>query len=228
MWFGGKIKTRLERFDMRRKLFAPLASMLLLTSVVTTAPASRAKDFGAPAAVNDAPAVTAPTHAAPAPQAENVGINGFFSVDPAQQGTNFQAAIVMEIPRGMHVNSNRPLGKYAVPTSVKVDSPRGLRVTPVSYPRGAVRSFSFGGAAAERLAVYEGKAIFRFNVSVAPNAELGVARVRVNVRFQSCTDEVCFPPATRELILPIAIVNRDTPSNRINHMNFGGGGRRKR
>jgi hypothetical protein len=163
----------------------------------------------------------------PEPQSSNIGINGFFSVDPAQQGSSFQAAIVMEIPRGMHVNSNKPLGKYAVATVVKVDSPRGLKVTPVSYPRGSVRAFRFGGSQEERLAVYEGRAIFRFNVTVAPGTEQQVARVRVNVRFQSCNDEVCFPPATRELTLPIAIVNRGTPVNHINHQYFGGGKRRR-
>jgi hypothetical protein len=109
-----------------------------------------------------------------------------------------------------------------------VDAPRGLRITPVSYPRGTVRVFRFGGAAADRLAVYEDRAIFRFAVNVPADMELGVARVRVNVRFQSCNDEVCFPPTTRELVLAIAIVDRGTPFNRINGRYFGVGGGRKR
>lgn len=165
----------------------------------------------------------------PAAQSGNVVINGFFSVDPAQQGSSFQAAIVMEIPEGLHVNSNRPLGKYAVPTVVKVNAPRGLKITPISYPRGTVRTFRFGeGAPPERLAVYEGRAIIRFSVSVPADYELGVARIPVTVRYQSCSDEVCFPPATRELVLPIAIVRPDTPVNRINQRYFGGGGRGRR
>jgi DsbC/DsbD-like thiol-disulfide interchange protein len=167
--------------------------------------------------------VTAPV---PAAQSNNIGINGFYSVDPAPQGSTFQAAIVMEIPRGLHVNSNRPLGKYAVPTKVTIDAPRGLRVSAVNYPRGAVRVFRFGGSDAERLAVYEGRAIFRFNVTVPAGQELGVARIRANVQFQSCSDEVCFPPARRELTLPIAIVDRATPSRRINQRYFGSGRRR--
>ena len=207
---------------MRRKLFAPLACVLLLSAMMS-APSSIKKAEAAPF-VFTANAGAAPE---PEPQSSNIGVNGFFSVDPAQQGSSFQAAIVMEIPRGMHVNSNKPLGKYAVPTVVKVDSPRGLKVTPVSYPRGSVRAFRFGGSQEERLAVYEGRAIFRFNVTVAPGTEQQVARVRVSVRFQSCNDEVCFPPATRELTLPIAIVTRDTPVNHINQQYFGGGKRRR-
>ncbi|MDT5269326.1 MAG: uncharacterized protein QOH49_1512 [Acidobacteriota bacterium] len=169
--------------------------------------------------------------AAPEPEPQNnndVGVNGFFSVDPAQQGGTFQAAVVMDIPRGLHVNANRPLGKYAVPTVVRVEAPHGLRVTPVAYPRGSARTFRFGGADAARLAVYEGRTIFRFNVSVPANQPFGVETVRVSVRFQSCTDEVCFPPALRDLALRIAIVGRDTTSNRVNGQLFGGGGRRRR
>jgi DsbC/DsbD-like thiol-disulfide interchange protein len=209
---------------MRRKLYPTIAAALLSLAALLapTTPAA--------ATVTEVAAATPAVGGAafePEPQPNNVGINGFFSVDPAQQGSSFQAAVVMEIPRGLHVNSNRPLGKYAVPTTVKVDAPRGLRVTPVSYPRGAVRVFRFGGAAEERLAVYEDRAIFRFTVNVPAGMELGVARVRVNVRFQSCNDEVCFPPATRELVLPIAIVGRDTPMNLINGRYFGGRGRRR-
>ena len=189
--------------------------LLLLAAQLTPAPSAGVK--------------AAPGRLPVAAQSSSIGVNGFFSVDPAQQGSTFQAAIVLDIPRGLHVNSNRPLGKYAIPTVIKVEPPRGLKVTPVTYPRANVRTFRFGeGAPEERLAVYEGRAIARFNVTVPANYEMGVARIRVSVRFQSCNDEVCFPPATRELTLPIAIVGRDQPINRINGQYFGGGGRRKK
>jgi DsbC/DsbD-like thiol-disulfide interchange protein len=176
-----------------------------------------------------APARPSTSAAVPPAQSSAVGVNGFFSVDPAQQGSTFQAAVLLNIPEGLHVNSNRPLGKYAVPTVVKVEAPRGLKVTPVVYPAGRVRVFRFGeGTPEERLAVYEGRAIARFNVSVPADHEQGVARIRVSVRFQSCNDEVCFPPATRELTLPIAIVGRGVPVSHINGQYFGGGGRRRR
>jgi hypothetical protein len=68
----------------------------------------------------------------------------------------------------------------------------------------------------------------RFNVAVAPDAPIGVARVRANVRFQSCSDSVCFPPATRDLVLAIAIVGAGERVNNINAQYFGGGGRGRR
>ena len=204
---------------MKRDFFIRLA-LALLVSAAALAP------FGPADARANTPAEAAAPE--PEPQASQIGLNGFFSVDRAQQGGTFQAAVVMDIPAGLHVNANKPLGKYSVPTVVKVDAPRGFRVTPVSYPRGSVRTFRFGGSDETRVAVYEGRPIFRFNVSVPPGQPFGVENVRVSVRFQSCTDEVCYPPATRNLDLHIGVVGRDATSNRINSQYFGGGGRRKR
>jgi DsbC/DsbD-like thiol-disulfide interchange protein len=194
---------------MRRKTNTRRLSLLLSLAFLLT--------------LTNLPAAAEPAAAPPA-QAGNVGVNGFFSVDPAQQGSTFQAAVVLDIPRGLHVNANKPLGKYAVPTRVTVEPPRGLKVTPVVYPRGKVMSFPF--APNEKLAVYEGLTALRFNVTVPPNYELGVARIRVVVNYQSCSDDVCFPPKRSELTLPIAIVNRGTPVNRINGRYFGNAGRR--
>lgn len=199
---------------MRRKAFTRRTTLLLFFAILL-----------APVRFTSS---AAPKPLSPA-QEGDIQINGFFSVDPAQQGSSFQAAIVMEIPRGLHVNGNRPLGKFAIPTTVKVDAPRGMKISAVTYPRAQVRSFRFGeGVPAERLAVYEGRSIARFNVTVPPNFERGVARIRVNVRYQSCSDTVCYPPRSEQLTLPIAIVDPGHPFNRINGQYFGGGGRGKR
>ncbi len=200
---------------MRRDCFARLALALLLLAPLS-----------APARLVTARATKAEEAAPePEPQPSNIAVNGFLSVDRAQQGGAFQGAIVMDIPGGLHVNANKPLGKYSVPTVVKVEGPRGFRVSPVSYPRGSVRTFRFGGGDATRVAVYEGNTIFRFNVSVPAAQPFGVEALRVSVRFQSCTDEVCYPPATRTFELPVPVVGRDAQVNRINGRYFGGGRR---
>src|SRR5437667_6804317 len=76
--------------------------------------------------------------AAPAPD-PNIGVNGYYSNDKAQRGRTVQAAIVMEIPPGYHVNSNRPLNKYSIPTALKIEGPRGVTIAPVIYPHAIVR-----------------------------------------------------------------------------------------
>lgn len=204
---------------MRRRIFTRRAAVFSAIAITLLASAV----FSEPIPATARTATT--TAAAPAVQASNIGVNGFYSVNRAQRGRTIQAAVVLDIPRGYHVNANRPLGKYAVPTTVKIDASRGVRVSPVSFPRAVVRSPKFSQG--ERLAFYEGRAVMRFNVTVPANHPEGMTELRVRVRFQSCTDEVCYPPATRDLTLPIGIVGANDPVQRINGQLFGGGGRRR-
>jgi DsbC/DsbD-like thiol-disulfide interchange protein len=150
----------------------------------------------------------------------SIGVNGFFAMDKAQRGRMVQAAVVMEIPRDFHVNGNKPLGKYAVPTTLKIEAPGGIRVGPVTYPRANVRSFSFSE---EKLAVYEGRVVMRFNITIPPGFDQGVTELRVRLRYQSCTSEVCFPPQSREISMPIAVVGANESVKRINGNIFGRG-----
>ena len=155
----------------------------------------------------------------PALAQANIGINGFFSADKAQRGRTIQAAVVVEIPSGYHINSNRPLAKFLIPTSLKVEAPGGIKVGPVSYPRALLRSFSFSP---DKLAVYEGRNVLRFNVTIPANFSSGLTELRLRLKYQSCNDEACFPPATREIKLPIAVVGANESVKRINGRIFGG------
>lgn len=192
---------------MRRKIFTRRAALFILAAMLFFVPTS----FDA-------------TNAARLNMVQpNIRINGFLSLDKVQRGRTAQAAVVMDIPHGYHVNSNRPLNNFSVPTSLKIDAPGGIRVSPVSYPRAQVRKFSFSE---DRIAVFEGRAVLRFNVTVPANYQAGVTQLRVRLRYQSCTDEVCFPPATREIQLPVTIIGADESSRSINRQLFGGGKRK--
>ncbi len=52
---------------------------------------------------------------------------------------------------------------------------------------------------------YEGQAIFTVPVKVAASAPAGKSEVRVNVSFQTCSDELCLPPKTVKLAAGINI-----------------------
>jgi DsbC/DsbD-like thiol-disulfide interchange protein len=156
---------------------------------------------------------------APAPQ-PNIGLAGYYSNDRAQRGRTLQGAIVMDIPSGYHVNANRPLGKYAIPTSLKIEAPRGVTVGAVTYPRSIVRKLQ--AANNEPLAVYETKAIFRFNVIVPANYQGDEVVLKVRLRFQSCNDEVCFPPKSQDVDMGIGVAGANDRVQRANGWVFGG------
>jgi thiol:disulfide interchange protein len=199
---------------MRRKNFTRCASLFLLAVALIVIPSSLQANVRAKTPLT-------PVAAAFALQ-PNISLNGFFSADKAQRGRTIQAAVVMEIPRGFHVNANRP-GKYVKPTTLRVEA-RGVKIGPVNYPRGIVKSFSFSQ---EKITVYENRVVMRFNVSIPANYESGVTELRVRLDYQSCSDDVCFQPEKREISMPIGIVGASDSVKRINGHIFGGGGRRR-
>src|SRR5438445_5322035 len=77
-------------------------------------------------------------HAAPEPE-PNISVKDYYSNNKAQRGRIVRAAIVIEIPSGYHVNANRPLGKYAIPTTLKIEAPKGVTVAPITFPRAIIR-----------------------------------------------------------------------------------------
>jgi DsbC/DsbD-like thiol-disulfide interchange protein len=130
-----------------------------------------------------------------------------------------QAAVVIDIPSGFHVNANRPLNKYAIPTNLKVDAPRGVVIGPVVYPRALVRRLK--AVNNEQLGLYEHRAILRFNVTVPANYKSGSADLKARLRFQSCNNEVCFPPKTQEVNMSIGVVSANDRVRRVNGWVFG-------
>ncbi len=109
------------------------------------------------------------------------------------RGKATRATVLLSIPGGLHVNSNRPLSEYAIPTVVRA-SAGGARVGAVSYPRGKNRKFQFSD---KMINVYEGRVLFTFPVTVPANYRGNTIKVDVNVRYQACTDEVCYPPRNK-------------------------------
>ena len=134
--------------------------------------------------------------------APNIAVNGYVSGDTVRRGRSAQAVVVMEIPAGYHVNSNRPLEKFLIPTQLQIEAPPGVKVSAVSYPRALLRRLKFSKS---QVAVYEGKATMRFNVTVPASFGSDSAEVKARLRYQSCNDEFCFPPGTREIKILVRV-----------------------
>jgi DsbC/DsbD-like thiol-disulfide interchange protein len=134
--------------------------------------------------------------------APNIDVSGRLSSSNVQRGRSVQATLVMDIPSGYHVNSSRPLEKFLVATQLQIEAPKGIRVGPVMYPRAVLRTFKFSK---NKVSVYEGRATLRVNVSVPAGFSSGSTELKARLRYQSCNEEACFPPQTREISLPLSI-----------------------
>jgi len=133
----------------------------------------------------------------PVPQSSaDVNVSGSVAPDKIKKGRVVRATVVMDIPSGLHVQSSKPLDKFLVATKLDVETPSGMKVGPISYPRALMRKLKFSKG---MVAVYEGKSMLRFNVTVPANYSGGSGEIKGKLRFQACNDESCFPPVTREV-----------------------------
>ena len=141
--------------------------------------------------------VPATLHSNPRPQSSSdVNVSGSLAPDKTKKGRVVRATVVMDIPSGLHVQSSKPLDKYLIATKLDVETPSGMKVGPVTYPRALMRNLKFSKSA---VAVYEGRAMIRFNVTVPANYSGSSGDIKGKLRFQACNDESCFPPVTREV-----------------------------
>jgi thiol:disulfide interchange protein DsbD len=132
----------------------------------------------------------------PPQSAADVNVSGSVAPDKVKKGRVVRATVLLDIPSGLHVQSNKPLDKFLVATKLAVETPSGMQVGPVSYPRAVMRKLKFSKG---MVAVYEGHAMLRFNVTVPANYSGGSGEIKGKLRFQACNDESCFPPVTREV-----------------------------
>lgn len=136
-------------------------------------------------------------YSTPRPQsAADISVSGSVTPDRIKRARSAKGTVVMEIPSGLHVQSNKPLDKYLVPTKLDIDAPQGVRVGGIIYPRPLMRKLKFSK---NQVAVYEGRATIRFNVTVPASFNGNSAELKGRLRFQACNDEACFPPVTREV-----------------------------
>ena len=130
-----------------------------------------------------------------AAHAQTVPVSG--NLGTVTRGGTTRGSIVLNIPGNLHVNSNRPNSEYAIPTTVSL-SATGGKVSGAIYPRGRNKKFPFSE---DTLNVYEGRTTINFNVTIPKNYRGNTVNIRAVVKYQACTDEVCYRPMTKTINL---------------------------
>src|SRR5271163_2243907 len=120
----------------------------------------------------------------------------YVSLDPVGRGSQFQIAAVLKIRPGFHINAREKSEDYLIATDLRGDVPVGFELGEVSYPKGALHSFTFSK---KPLNVYEDTITLRVPVTVLPSAPLGVHHIPLKLRYQACSTDICLPPVTLTL-----------------------------
>jgi DsbC/DsbD-like thiol-disulfide interchange protein len=126
------------------------------------------------------------------PPASVVKPQTYVSLDPVPRGREFQAAIVVEIARGYHMNSHKPTDPYLIPTTITPELPKGFQLADTIYPAGRLQTFPFSPD--KPLDVYSGSVTLRLKLTAENNAPLGSATIPMTLRYQACNESACLPP----------------------------------
>ena len=127
----------------------------------------------------------------------------YVSLDPVGRGSQFQIAAVLKIRPGFHINAREKSEDYLIATDLRAEAPAGFQLGEVSYPKGALHSFTFSK---KPLNVYEDTITLRLPVTALASAPLGAQHIPLKLRYQACSTEICLPPVTKEVDATLNVV----------------------
>lgn len=129
-------------------------------------------------------------------------VQAFASDVTVSPGQTIQMSIKIDIDKGYHINSSKPLTKNLIATSVSLKKQPQAAITTISYPKGKEVKFQFSP---EFLSVYEQSVKIEFAVAIAKDAKAGKTDLEIEVKTQACTETLCLAPEIHLLSIPIQI-----------------------
>jgi hypothetical protein len=117
-------------------------------------------------------------------------------------GESGEGTVRLTIQSGYHVNANPPTFSYLKATTLDVSAGDGVSVSFITYPKGVEKKFVF---AEKELAVYEGETDLKVTLKSDKTAKKGERSVPARLRVQACDEQVCYPPGSLELTIPVNI-----------------------
>ncbi|MFY9528230.1 MAG: protein-disulfide reductase DsbD domain-containing protein [Candidatus Acidiferrales bacterium] len=137
----------------------------------------------------------------------------YVSLEPVPRARTFSVAVVAEIARGFHINSNKPLDEFLIPTTLTAQLPAGFREIETVYPAGQLLKFAFSPD--KPLSVYSGSAMFRMKFEAAADAPLGSQTIPLTLRYQPCNDTACLPPVKVPVVVKLEVAAADAKARPI-------------
>ena len=119
------------------------------------------------------------------------------------KGQSSYANVRLQIQNGYHINANPPSFPYLIGTELQLTPAAGIAVDFITYPNPLTRNFSFSPDGP--LKVYEGQTIIKPMIKATSSAETGKHNLSAKLRVQACDDQVCYPPGTIDLTIPVTV-----------------------
>ena len=134
-------------------------------------------------------------------------------------GEVFQAALILDIVEGYHLNAHTVRDPAMIPTDLQIPEDSPVKFQFVRYPEDQSKDgVPVPGYHDDQ---YHEQVMIRLIGRIPADAEIGTLKVRLVVRYQTCTDTVCLYPYGMATDLEIPIVAPGTKVEEINKEIFG-------
>ena len=117
-------------------------------------------------------------------------------------GASSETYVRLKVDHGYHINANPASFPYLIATELNVPAADGISAAKVSYPQPLIKKFSFSE---EPLAVYENEANVKVSLLADAAAKQGQTSLPAKLRIQACDDQVCYPPGTIDVWIPVTV-----------------------
>src|SRR5688572_12616344 len=144
-------------------------------------------------------------------QQVKIEANWFLASDAVQPGDVAYAALRIKLDRHFHVQSNKPLDEFLVPTVLSLTPPAGLKVREIVYPK-PVR-FEIAGDPAE---VFESEFVIGVALDAATDVKPGTYPISGTLQYQACDDKLCLQPSSLALKTELKVVSPASPTTTTN------------
>ncbi len=126
--------------------------------------------------------------------------------DVLHPGQSVRAAVQVRLQDGFHVNSNEPLEKYLIPTSLQFAPLEGVSVDSLAYPE----AFHLvTGGSETPLAVFEKEFAIGVLMSIDASVSPGDHALLGQLNYQACDDNVCYRPDKRPVEIALRVSSPD-------------------
>ena len=141
-------------------------------------------------------------HLAPlAAAAQGIGLPGgalvttnmSHSLSVFHPGSTGYLAITARIAEGWHINANKPLESYLIPSVLDVQASPGIEIVRILYPAPVMKKLEVSET---KMALYDGVVVFGAVVRIGQNVQPGSYRVAATLRYQGCNNLTCVEPSS--------------------------------
>jgi len=126
---------------------------------------------------------------------------------------SFLVLLEVNILDDWHINSDKPLEDFLIPTKIKFDESEGVSFGRIQYMEPELRKFSFSDM---NMSVYEGKVYALTTITISPTYSASEIKLSGKLFYQACNDKSCLAPTEFYFASLLPVVNSGETAKEVN------------